>query len=86
MLQPVLLMQTLFLYFFIMQSEISNNFLVQTHILLKLKLIYDRQTVGQSVLVSGTHMGPTTSFSFSLQFTVAGLLFCSALSDERADL
>jgi hypothetical protein len=35
---------------------------------LKLKLIYDRRSVGQSVLVSGTHLGPTTNFSFSLKF------------------
>jgi hypothetical protein len=35
---------------------------------LKLKLIYDRQSVGQSVLVSGTHLGPVTNFSFSLKF------------------
>jgi hypothetical protein len=32
---------------------------------LKLKLIYDRQSVGQSVLVPGTHQGPVTNF-FSL--------------------
>jgi hypothetical protein len=32
---------------------------------LKLKLIYDRQAVGQSVLVPGTHLGPVTNF-FSL--------------------
>jgi hypothetical protein len=31
-------------------------------------LIYDRQSVGQSVLVSGAHLGPVTSFSFSLKF------------------
>jgi hypothetical protein len=35
---------------------------------LKLKLIYDRQTDGQSVLVSGAHLGPVTNFSFSLKF------------------
>jgi hypothetical protein len=35
---------------------------------LKLKLIYDQQSVGQSVLVSGTHLGPATNFSFSLKF------------------
>jgi hypothetical protein len=29
------------------------------------KLIYDRQSVGQSVLVSGAHLGPVTNF-FSL--------------------
>jgi hypothetical protein len=36
----------------------------------KLKLSYDRQSVGQSVLVSGTHLGPTTNFSFSLKFSL----------------
>jgi hypothetical protein len=34
----------------------------------KLKLIYDRQSVAQSVLVSGAHLGPETNFSFSLKF------------------
>jgi hypothetical protein len=38
------------------------------HIVLKLKLIYDRQSVGQSVLVSGAHLGPVTNFSFPLKF------------------
>jgi hypothetical protein len=27
-----------------------------------------RPTVGQSVLVSGTHLGPATNFSFALKF------------------
>jgi hypothetical protein len=49
---------------------------------LKLKLIYDRQSVGQSGLVSGAHLGAVTNF-FS---TDAGLLFCSVLSDERTGL
>jgi hypothetical protein len=35
---------------------------------LKLKFIYYRQSVGQSVLVSGAHLGPATNFSFSLKF------------------
>jgi hypothetical protein len=35
---------------------------------LKLKLIYFRQSVDQSVLVWGTDLGPTTNFSFSLIF------------------
>jgi hypothetical protein len=35
---------------------------------MKLKLIYDRQSVGQSVLASGAHLGPLTNFSFSLKF------------------
>jgi hypothetical protein len=30
------------------------------------KLCYDRQSVGQCVLVSGTHLGPMTNFSHSL--------------------
>jgi hypothetical protein len=41
---------------------------VNTACNLKLKLIYDRQSVGQSVLVSGTHLGPVTNFSFPLKF------------------
>jgi hypothetical protein len=34
----------------------------------KLKLICDRQSVGQSVLVLGAHLGPLTNFPFSLKF------------------
>jgi hypothetical protein len=37
---------------------------------LKLKLIYDRQSVGQSVMVSGAHLGPLTNFSFAMRFSV----------------
>jgi hypothetical protein len=33
--------------------------------LLKLKSIYGRQSVGKSVLVSGTHLGHAANFSFS---------------------
>jgi hypothetical protein len=36
----------------------------------KSKSHYDRQSVGQSVLVSGTHLGPATNFSFSLKFSL----------------
>jgi hypothetical protein len=32
----------------------------------KLLVYYDQQSVGQSVLVSGTHLGPATNFSHSL--------------------
>jgi hypothetical protein len=38
---------------------------VEVEIELKLQL-----TVGQSVLVSGTHLGPTTNFSFSFKFSL----------------
>jgi hypothetical protein len=38
------------------------------HSVAQLQLIYDRQSVGQSILVSGTHLGPVTNFSFSLKF------------------
>jgi hypothetical protein len=37
---------------------------------LKLNLIHDRQSVGQSVLVPGTHLGPVTNFYFSLTFSL----------------
>jgi hypothetical protein len=37
---------------------------------IEVELIYDRQLVGQSVLVSDTHLGPATNFSFSLKFSL----------------
>jgi hypothetical protein len=40
------------------------------HLHFKSKLYYDRQSVGQSVLVSCTHLGPATNFSFSLNFSL----------------
>jgi hypothetical protein len=33
---------------------------------LKFKLIYDRRSVGQSILVSGSHLEPMTRFLFSV--------------------
>jgi hypothetical protein len=41
----------------------------------KLKLIYDRQSVGQSVLVSGAHLEPATNVSFSLKFPSDSCVF-----------
>jgi hypothetical protein len=35
-----------------------------------MKIIYDRQSVGESVLVSGTHLDPATNFSFVLKFSL----------------
>jgi hypothetical protein len=43
--------------------------------MLKLNLIYERQSVGQSVLVSGAHLGPATNFSSSLKFSLDGCGF-----------
>jgi hypothetical protein len=43
--------------------------------LLKLKLMYDRQSVGQSVLVSFTHLGPAINFSFSLKLSLDSCKF-----------
>jgi hypothetical protein len=37
---------------------------------LKMKLNYDRQSVGQSVLVSGVYLGPVANFSFPLIFSL----------------
>jgi hypothetical protein len=50
----------------------------------KSKLYYDRQSVGQSVLV-GAHLGLATYFYHSrFFFTVSGLLMWGALSDEKS--
>jgi hypothetical protein len=40
----------------------------------KVKVTFDRQSVGQSVLVSGAHLGPATKFAISLRFCVRQLL------------
>jgi hypothetical protein len=50
---------------------------------LKLKLNCDRQSVGQSVLVSGAHLGPATNFSFSLKFSLdicEFVIYCTIVS------
>jgi hypothetical protein len=54
----------------------------------KWKSHYDRQSVGQSVMVSGAHLGPATNFSFSSNFLLDTycLLLYSVISDERAGL
>jgi hypothetical protein len=41
----------------------------------KSKSHYDRQSVGQTVMVSGAHLGPATNFSFSSRFFFRQLLF-----------
>jgi hypothetical protein len=41
----------------------------------KSKSHYNRQWVGQSVLVSGAHLGPATNFSISLRFSLRQLRF-----------
>jgi hypothetical protein len=48
------------------------------------KLCYDRQSVGQSVLVSSPIWGPRSDFYY--RQTAAGLLMLDALSDEMTDL
>jgi hypothetical protein len=50
----------------------------------KPKLCYDRRSVGQSVLVSSTHLGLKTKFFYCQ--TVSGFLMWGALSDERTSL
>jgi hypothetical protein len=42
----------------------------------KSKSHYDRQSVGQSVLVSDAHLGPGTNSSFSLRFSFRQLQVC----------
>jgi hypothetical protein len=60
-----MLSQNIFTFVPFLRSE--TQALVEC-LLLKLKLICDRQSVGQSVLVSGAHLGTLTNFSFSLKF------------------
>jgi hypothetical protein len=65
---------------------ITNKSLLQLltpRIKVESKLCYDWRSVGQSVLVSSTHLGLTTRF-FCRKF--AGSLMWGALSDERTGL
>jgi hypothetical protein len=50
------------------QAEVSRQLRPDTNV--KLTLNYDRQSVDQSVLVSGDHLGPLTNFPFSLKFSL----------------
>jgi hypothetical protein len=52
---------------------------------LKLKLIYDRQSVSQSVLLSGAHLRPTTNFSFSSKISFRQLRVSQSQSHVMAD-
>jgi hypothetical protein len=65
----------------------ANKSVVTLVLKLKLKLNYDRQSVGQSVLVSGSHLEPMGAHDqiFVFCLPVAGLLW-DALSGERMDL
>jgi hypothetical protein len=51
-------------------NDRANQLLGEKKVETKLKLIYDRQLVGQSVLVPGTHLEPATNFSFFLIFSL----------------
>jgi hypothetical protein len=57
-----------------------TNIRIIIRLKLKLKLICDRQSVGQSVLVSGAHLGPVTNFSFSLKFPSDNCVFVILLA------
>jgi hypothetical protein len=54
---------------------VSRVSLLNSKQILKLKLIYDRQSVGQSVLVSGAHLEPVTNFSLSSKFSSDSCVF-----------
>jgi hypothetical protein len=47
-------------------EDLANFYTSRGRKKLKLKLIYDRQSVGQSVLVSGAHLEPMIRFILSL--------------------
>jgi hypothetical protein len=51
---------------FVLDTE--HNYILVYMFYLKLKLIYDRQSVGQFVWVSGLPLGPLTRFYFALLF------------------
>jgi hypothetical protein len=52
------------------------------------KLHYNRRSVGQSISVSGIHLGPATNSFTSLNYlyTVADFLMWGAFSEERSGL
>jgi hypothetical protein len=50
---------------------------------LKSKLLFDRRSVGQSILMSGAHLGSMTRF---LLMSAVSLMWGRAISDERAGL
>jgi hypothetical protein len=62
----------------------SNHCLLKPKLRVKSKLCYDRRLVGQSVLLSSTHLGLTTRFYYC--HTAADVLTSGALSDERTGL
>jgi hypothetical protein len=48
------------------------------------ELIYDRQSVGQSVLASGAHLGLVTNFSLAMKFLFRHLRFCKFVAPSLA--
>jgi hypothetical protein len=71
-----------------MQTELlhttQEGHLLATKLCPKSKVCYDRRSVCQSVLVSGTHLRLITGFYYCQG--AADLLMCGALSDERTGL
>jgi hypothetical protein len=61
------------------------NSVILLKLKLKLKLIYDRKSVGQSVLVSGAHLELMIRF-FVFCLTIVSFLMYGTLSDERMGL
>jgi hypothetical protein len=54
---------------------VSVLFTMHCYVKFKWKSQYGQQSVGQSVLVSGAHLGPVTNFSFSLKFPLDSCSF-----------
>jgi hypothetical protein len=65
-----------FLYCWYWYSPTIQHPVLLPCLFFKLKLIYDRQSVGQSVLVLGTHLGPVTNFFFLLEISLKRLRLC----------
>jgi hypothetical protein len=62
--------QRLFVLPVLVRLKGSNTLGSEEGKVLKLKLNYDRQSVGQCVLVSSAHLGPATNFSSYLKFSL----------------
>jgi hypothetical protein len=63
-------------------GEITAGLHQHSHSWLQSKSHYDRQSVGQSVLVSGAHLGPLTNFSFSLRLSFRHLTVCYVVASS----
>jgi hypothetical protein len=56
--------------------HVPLSILIEVEVEVEVELNYDQQSVSQSVMVSGTHLGPATNFSFSFKFSLDSWRVC----------